>query len=268
MASLVAQSWVTEEDPGKSGKDNRVCYRLTPTGEAHARALPGYVPPPPLPPLEGEAAALLLMELFIAGDSGKAVSQLVKSATKTTLPHSIRMEPAVGGPFLTAMQRHGWIEPAGGKIVRLSDAGKRKLAAIPQHPQLQWKLTGSAINELLRMARASLDSPAHHHPAAPPEHIVSPLTDDALIEEAKTLLRERHGRTGFVPIFELRHHVEQNHGAAEASHAQLDARLRRLRAAGRLRLVSISDRSRATPEQLSASIPGEDELFFYVRDPS
>jgi hypothetical protein len=91
-----------------------------------------------------------------------------------------------------------------------------------------------------------------------------PLSDDALLDEARVLLRDRHSHTGLVPIFELRRRVKMQFGDLAASHEELDGRLRRLRREHRVRLVSISDRSQATAEQLSDSVPGEDEMFYYV----
>jgi hypothetical protein len=185
-------------------------------------------------------------------------------------------------------------ERSGKASYQLTDPGKSELAGGPQDPAAVFTLSGAAINELLRHAGAtpataiatpavstdavaaeepvpdappaspiyeSADAPA---PAPTPAPTIAAVSDDALIDEARELLRERHGHTGLVPIFELRRRIKAKFGDLSASHAELDGRLKRLRREYRLRLVSISDRSRATPEELSESVPGEEEMFFYV----
>ena len=78
------------------------------------------------------------------------------------------------------------------------------------------------------------------------------------------LRRERHANTGLVPIHEVRSQIRQRHGEAAASHAVLDEVLKGLRRSRKLGLLSLSDRSRATSEQLHDSIVGVGETFFYL----
>jgi hypothetical protein len=80
-------------------------------------------------------------------------------------------------------------------------------------------------------------------------------------------LREKHWHTAMVPIHEIRQRIAARQGERAARHDVLDERVRQLRREDRLRLISLSDLSRATPEQLADSIPGDNETFFYVGEP-
>ena len=83
----------------------------------------------------------------------------------------------------------------------------------------------------------------------------------------RELLRERYSHTGLVPIHEVRQMIAARHGEPAARHEALDGQVRQLRRDGRVRMVSIADQGRATSEQLGQSIPGENEIFFYLGEP-
>lgn len=101
-------------------------------------------------------------------------------------------------------------------------------------------------------------------PASPATPAKRPITADSVLTTFGEMLRSKHARTGLVPIHELRKTLAAQHGAERAGHESLDAVLMRLDHEDKIRLVAIGDRSRATPEQLADSIPGENETFFYV----
>jgi hypothetical protein len=85
-----------------------------------------------------------------------------------------------------------------------------------------------------------------------------------VLELVEELRREKYARTGYVPVWELRRLVPASAGAEAARHDNLDPLLMRMRRDDRIRLVSIGDRSRATPEQLDESVPGDNETFFDI----
>ena len=70
----------------------------------------------------------------------------------------------------------------------------------------------------------------------------------------------KHGK---VPIHEIRKAVAAKFGP-EAAGPALDKQLFKLEAEGKIRLIAIGDRARATREQLRESIPGVRETFFLV----
>lgn len=96
------------------------------------------------------------------------------------------------------------------------------------------------------------------------------LTDERVGGAISQLITSRLGgpldrkSTGMVKISDLRKSIADQLGPAAASHEHLDETLKRLRYDGKIRLVSISDKSKATREELNASVPGENETFYYV----
>jgi DNA-binding PadR family transcriptional regulator len=295
LAYFVSQAWAQGQPTDKKGKDEKIAYRLTDRGKQELAQVPETDKAlfPHLTPPTPEMQTFVLMEMLAAGDRRLLKAEVEKVLAKPA-GKLLGMIKQMAAPLLASLIREKWAaeelaERSGKTAYLLTDLGKQELAKGGQHPAAVFSLSGAVINELLRHAGAAAPAamPVQHakpqsvhpvtheqvplaHPAASPtvEHATAPpaaqFTDDALIGEAKELLRERHGHTGLVPIFELRRRVLDKFGAQFASHGDLDGRIKRLRREHRLRLVSISDRSRATPQELSESVPGEEEMFFYV----
>jgi hypothetical protein len=230
MTSLLIEKSVEEQDPGKSGKDDRVSYHLT----AHGTTQLAQGEQHPLAMFKLSGAAL--NELLRAGGAGLNVGRALPAEALDGAVHVGSAPRTENAPDAASAPRTEAAPDAA--------SAPRTENVVAAEPVRSADPTESAVD-------------ATPEPAAP-------LTDDALLDEAKNLLRDRHSHTGLVPIFELRHRVKVQFGDLAASHEELDGRLRRLRREHRVRLVSISDRSQATAEQLSDSVPGEDEMFYYV----
>ena len=143
----------------------------------------------------------------------------------------------------------------------LTPNGKLYLTTLPFNALGEVKVKGSALTELLEAARG--ESPRTEmqvpHSALTSTQLETPVMDIFL-----ELLRERFTILGMVPIHEIRQVDSDRLGAQAASHAVLDETLLALRRKDTLRLISISDRSRATPEQLQDSVFAVGETFFYA----
>jgi len=138
-------------------------------------------------------------------------------------------------------------------------------------------LSGAALTRLLRAAREGLvTSPNVSIPELPAPLTQSPPLESAPsestpgdLESAVTrifteLLNERYANTGLVPIHEVRTTIRQRFGMTVASHEVFDDVLFGMRRSKKVALLSISDRSSATEEQLRDSIVGVGETFFYL----
>jgi DNA-binding PadR family transcriptional regulator len=278
ISYLALQNWVDQQETGKSGKDEKISYRLTEQGKEELARVPEAIKAlfPHLKTPTPEMKSFVLMEMLAAGDRRLLKAEIEKILSKPA-GKQLGLLKQMAAPLLVSLGREKLVaeeiaERSGKASYQLTERGKTELARGGQHPGTIFSLSGAAINELLRHAGAAAGAdvkvtaqpPAHDVPAPKPAHQAPQLSDDTVIGEAKDLLRERHGHTGLVPIFELRRRIKAKFGDLPASHSDLDGRLKRLRREYRLRLVSISDRSRATAEELSESVPGEEEMFFYV----
>jgi hypothetical protein len=89
----------------------------------------------------------------------------------------------------------------------------------------------------------------------------------AVLAEFQELWRERHGRSGLVPIHEIRQRIADRFGTAASRHDVLDEVILNLWRQKRLGLEAISDLAGATEQQLNASIPGVHGTLFYLEAP-
>lgn len=96
-------------------------------------------------------------------------------------------------------------------------------------------------------------------PAASPEEL-----RHAILESFEELLREEHGVTRLVPIHQVREAIRKRLGSTSARHDHFDEAVLSLWRKKRLGIVPITDPSRATPEQLRDSIPGEGDTLYYL----
>jgi hypothetical protein len=153
-----------------------------------------------------------------------------------------------------------------GRIARyaLTREGRIKLANADFPKDREFRLKGDALAALLEAAREV----GKQFTPQPPEPTTRPLEQADLERVALTafeeLLRERHTVTGMVPIHEVRSEVRRQLGDRAARHDTLDQVILRLRHNGPFRLVPITDQSKASTDQLQASIPGIGETLFYM----
>lgn len=280
MAGLAAEHHVTEKRRGKS-----VSYQITESGAAYVKTLPPYPPPPKVEPvapahedaqLLGRQKGFALFQLFVAKDKKLTGAELKRKLT------SAKAKPLAFNPQAIAWV--AWLlagegsarEQKRGKSAsyELTPEGLARLATAEQHPDVELTLTGAALTALTTAARgaqpseSSAESPSVAAAPAQPSP-ASPAADSAesVLAVFRELLRERYSHTGLVPIHEVRQLIATRHGESAARHDALDPQIRQLRRSGRVRLVSIADQSRATSEQLGQSIPGENEIFFYLGEP-
>ena len=103
-------------------------------------------------------------------------------------------------------------------------------------------------------------------PAVRPAVAPTPAELEAAVMEIfHGLLRERYSNDSRVPIHEIRSGIADRFGSETASHKEFDGILLGLDLKGKVRLVSIDDRSRATPRQLQDSIPASEGTLFHVK---
>lgn len=126
------------------------------------------------------------------------------------------------------------------------------------------KIAAPALTRLLQAARGA-SAPPPTGPTAPPPVPPAQL-EEVVVGIFQELLGQKYAALQMVPIHEIRAAVAARCGPDAASHAVLDGLLLDLRRAKKVGLVSISDRSRATPEQLRDSVAGVGETFFYVEN--
>ncbi|MDB5306092.1 MAG: hypothetical protein JWO38_294 [Gemmataceae bacterium] len=154
----------------------------------------------------------------------------------------------------------------------LTASGKRRLASLPFDELGEVKIKGSALTELLAAAREETnptprETPTPTEPQAPRAALTDAQLETAVMDIFHELLGGQYANLHMVPIHEIRKAVAERFGPDAASHAVFNDRMLALRRAKQVRLISIDDRSRATPEQLRDSVFAVGETFFYVEKP-
>jgi len=150
----------------------------------------------------------------------------------------------------------------------LTRTGKQYLATLPFDAFGEFKIKGSTLTELLAAAREGT-KPATGVPPSVEPRTHQPALNASQLEKAvmnifHELLSGRFANLRMVPIHEIRSEVAKQFGPHAVSHADFNELLLDFRRTDRVRLISIDDRSRATPEQLRDSISALGETFFYV----
>jgi hypothetical protein len=165
------------------------------------------------------------------------------------------------------------LEPNRSEVYTLTPEGRLKLGTLAFDDDVEFKLQGRVLNELLEAAReaakqfASGPADTFKEEAGTHAEVALPETshlEEAILQAFEELLRERHRVTGMVPIHEVRAEVRKHLGDPAARHDVFDPLIFFLRQAGRLRLVPITDGTKATLEQLQASVPGIGETLFFL----
>jgi hypothetical protein len=156
----------------------------------------------------------------------------------------------------------------------LTDAGRLHLGTLPFYDSFRFRLTGRVLNDLLEAAReadkqfAPSQATSGVYPVS--EHPSKAELERTILDKFEAMRRERYSVAGLVPIHEVRADVRERLGLAAAGHDVFDEAVLRLWRDKKVRLTSIADRGKATPEQLQDGIPGVGETLFYleaVREP-
>lgn len=146
-------------------------------------------------------------------------------------------------------------------VYSLTSDGRLALGNAQFEDGIVFHLPGLVLNRLLEAAR-EVGGQFGHQPAKPP---ASPEElRHAILESFEELLREEHGVTRLVPIHQVREAVWKKFGSTSARHDVFDEAVLSLWRTQRLGIVPITDPSKATPEQLRDSIPGEGDTLYYL----
>jgi hypothetical protein len=227
----------------------------------------GQITPPSNDEVKRLRKAHLLFQLFraekhtLSRGQANRLSGTVKSdleLNNATIEHLYRGLEADGSVTILKERRT--------EKYTLAPAGLVHLGALGLLPNTRVTLTGVVLNQLMEAARmaakqfepAGTTASPTKHPATPGE------LADAVLEEFAELRREKYHLAGMVPIHEIRQRIRARFGEASARHDVLDEVIRGLWRDGRMKLVTLSDLGRATPEQLQDSVPGVGETLFYL----
>ncbi len=270
VANEVRKTLVEQQHLSAHKDGRKVFYKVTDQGRAYLQTLTPYeVPdakprgaiiPPSSDTVRREREAFLLLSLLKAphqrqtkGDANKSLGSKALAMNRATAAH-VRQELADKGMIN--------IEK-GPRTAHytLTPAGRLQLGGLEFYGNSLFSLRGRVLNELLEAARdaAKQFEAPERKPAVP---VSTAEIAHAVMEEFNALRREKYHSSGMVPIHEVRQHIRSLFGDAAGRHDIFDEVIRQLRQEGRLRLSSISDHSRATPEELQDSIPGVGETLF------
>ena len=248
-----------------------------PKGETKAKRVPKAKPvpkPKPIPPVAIDVPvpesrdAFLLLAVFDASEGGRTLKDLCKKAK--TSPPTLSLDEVTTGRLLDDLiSRLFVVAHRATRSIKhtITPAGQSHLLTLSFDGLGNLPLTGPSLTKLvsaLREKEPRTTLQANESNAEAAGVPTSAQLEAAVMDIFAELRRERHANTGLVPIHEVRSSIRQRHGETAASHAVLDDVLKGLRRSKKLGLLSISDRSRATPEQLQDSIVGVGETFFYL----
>lgn len=194
-------------------------------------------------------------------------------ATVGSYPKSFKLNHATAWQVRGELAQQGYIAIHwNGKegSYTLTPSGKRHLTTLPFDAFGEFKIKGSVLTELLTAAReggkSTTETPASTS-AEPRTHhtmLTAEQLESAVMDIFHELLRGRFANLRMVPIHEIRHEITNRLGTHAVSHADFNELLLDLRRTDKVRLISISDRSRATSEQLRDSVFAVGETFFYM----
>jgi DNA-binding PadR family transcriptional regulator len=223
--------------------------------------------------------AFLLLQIFRAKDKKLNRSQINAKLKTKTARESVALDAATTDWVLKLLGEGKYITGPRRGSYQLTESGTDLLAAMEHYPSIELTLTGSELNSLLAAVRESSarsglpqerrEQPDDRTVETPPVPVDQPLRApedlaEAILREFEDLLREKYGHTGMVPIHDVRRRIAERFGPEAARHEVFDAQVRALWQQERLQLVPISNSSEATAEQLSDSIQGVNETFFYL----
>jgi DNA-binding PadR family transcriptional regulator len=220
---------------------------------------------------EGQIAYLLLQLLNADGEP------LARGEANGIIPQrlqkSLGLKPAAANLRRAKLAERGFLRIAKSgrsEMYSLTPDGLEYLASGAQHlGHADFVVKGETLNALVAAAR-ELSFSGDQRTATPPTASALPdkvALENAVLAEFEDLRRERHGRSGLVPIHEVRQRIVERFGPAAGRHDTLDEVILGLWRQKRLGLEGISDLSLATPAQLNDAIPGVSGPLFYVEAP-
>jgi DNA-binding MarR family transcriptional regulator len=282
VADLIHRGFVVESKPkGKRSK----ALAITEAGAAYLASLPApakperkrTLPAPPPPIVEDpillphQKAFLLLQPLNFEGKTltdGEANAKLTKP-----VKDALELDGPLASQLRRKLAEDGFLraEKAGRSLhLTLTDAGLARLITLPHHTGASFTVTGLALNELVKAAsnrpgaEIAAKAQAATEPRSGPGNGME--VGEIVYATLQEFARERHSRTGLVPIFEVRREIALRLGPDAARHDALDQIIMDLWKKGRIRLISISDLRTASQDELADSISDSYETLFYMED--
>ena len=277
--ALSSQGYLTERKTSRS-----VIYTLTDDGRAWLEIHREYIPSIRTKPTTGKKAApepksepkpvvhvpiqvcregYLLLHLLDAPDEGRTASELRKQVGSKQLKLD---DEATAAPVLSELIERQFITvthlPRSDKY-SLTPIGQLYLFTLSIDASVKVTLSGSALTQLLQAARngtASTSEPVSKTSVQPTTAQLEAAAMEIFAELRRNL------NTKLVPIHKVRSAIRNKFGAEATAHAVFDEVILNLRRSKKLRLISISDKSEATPEQLRDSIVSVGETFFYLEN--
>jgi hypothetical protein len=213
--------------------------------------------------------AYLLLQLLDA--DGQPLSKGEANRIPKTLALSLGLKPAVANYRRGKLAEQNYIRIAtAGRSDQysLTPDGLDYLAHAARHLEhAAITVKGKTLNALVAAARESSFERAQ--PFGPTAHTVpsQAALAEAVLAEFRELRRERHARSGLVPIHEVRQRIADRFGPAASRHDVLDEVILDLWRRQQLGLEAISDLGDATAQQLDDSIQGVHGTLFYLEAP-
>jgi predicted transcriptional regulator len=189
------------------------------------------------------------------------------------LQTSLSLKPAAANLRRVKLSERGYLritKNGRSEVYSLTPDGLEYLAAGAQHlAYADFVVKGKTLNALVTAAR---ELPFQGSQGTESATVADAQPDKATLENAvlaefEELRREHHGRSGLVPIHEVRQRIRERFGSVAGRHEVLDEIILGLWRQKRLGVEGISDLSLATPEQLNDAIPRGSSPLFYLEAP-
>src|SRR5262249_37074808 len=137
------------------------------------------------------------------------------------------------------------------------------LAASSKHLEhAKFTIRGATLNTLVAAAREpSFERVKPASPSGQQPHPSAQELAEAVLAEFQELHQEKYGRSGLVPIYEVRRKIADRFGPNAARHDVLDEVISHLWRQGLVRMTAISDLRDASEDQLDDSIQGDSQIF-------
>jgi hypothetical protein len=265
---LAAKGYVKESKPG-----GKVAYCLTDPGRAYLAGLerpvvsgttrrPGAIDEAAISDEVREAQkAFLLLQLLDA--EGQTLARGEANKFKNAPHVSLGLKAGIANYRRAKLADQGYIRVTPARQTEtytLLPDGLDYLARNTTHlGHATFKLKGKTLNALA--AAATESSFERGRPADPTE------LAEAVLAAFHELRRERHSRSGLVPIHEVRKIIADRFGPGTARHDVMDEVILELWRQQRLGLEAISDLAEASEQQLNDSIQGVHGTLFYLEAP-
>lgn len=258
----------------KNGR--KVTFELTESGRTYLGTLerPALTGPSRRPVTVDETAipevlreaqkTYLLLQLLDA--DGQPLTRAEANKIPKRLSTSLGLKPEIANHRRAKLVEQGYIRTTragrGEEYALTRDGLDYLTAGAPHLEHGEFTLKGKTLNALVAAARDS--SFERERPAAVQAVPSQAQMVEAVVAEFEELRRESHGRSGLVPVHELRQRIANRFGSDSARHDTLDEVILGLWRQNRIGLLAISDLGDATEQQLNDSIQGINGTLFYL----